>query len=495
MKKLKTLLAAFMTAAMVLTMTGCDEEEPLASKTSADAGANNVEMDDEAVNEAAKALVDKASYPDLKVEKRIKWMAWWPMDETSGAAVLFKELYGIPETGDDPDSEGRIFEYHAVAYGNHQEILSTLIGSDEQPDLFPFEIKDFPYGILARRYQPIEDIVDFSEDKWANYRELNDQFMINGKHYTAACGYTLQDLMWYKKSNIEAIGADDPQELFLQGKWDWDAFLDISRKWQQSGDSRYSTDGYAVDKSFVITTGVPLVGTDGTNIVSNLYSPDIERAVNGIIATLAKEDLRYPRQEYGDSTDPAKWSDDETLFFCEGTWRYEETLQKFKQKYKWADDEIKVVPYPKDPKADKYYVQMKIDPEMWVKGSTNAAGVQAWLDCKVTAAADKALHDASNAKMIKNPLQNYTQEIVDFLDTLYGLNGDCPVTPIVDFCTGLGTNVSTDENGKDTSLAPVWALTVGTYLEGESYTQNREANKDFINIRIDEINAEVKLSE
>lgn len=494
MKKLKTLIAALMAATMVLTMTGCDEEEPVSGGTSVDPNKGNVEMDDEAVNEAAKALVDEASYPDLKVSKRIKWMAWWPIDETSGPAVLFKELYGIPETGDDPAFEGRIFEYQAVAYGDHYDKLTAAIGADESPDLFPFEIKDFPYGILMNRYQAVDDIVDFSEDKWAPYRDLNDQFILNGKHYTAACGYSLADLMWYKKSNIESIGADDPQELFNQGKWDWDALLEIARKWQQSGtsdDPRFVTDGWVVENSLLISTGVPLVGTDGTKLISNMYTSEVERAIN-YIETLCNEDLRYPRHELNDyEVNFAGWASDQILFFCVGTWGYEETLQTYRRRYKWADDEIKVVPFPKDPKADKYYIQMKIDPEMWVKGSKNPEGVQAWLDCKVTSSVDKTLHDASNAKMIKNPKQNYTKEIIDFLDTLYGYYGDCPVTPIVDFCTGLGPSVSTDSEGKDSGQAPVKALTSEVYLQGESFTQLRETNKPPIETRINEINAQL----
>ena len=40
--------------------------------------------------------------PDLKVDKRIKWMAWWDIDETTAAAELFKNclLYTSPSPRD-----------------------------------------------------------------------------------------------------------------------------------------------------------------------------------------------------------------------------------------------------------------------------------------------------------------------------------------------------------------------------------------------------------
>ena len=510
MKKLKTLIAAFMAATMVLTMTGCDEEAgpnvgnggggsaPTQGNNSTpaaggDTSTNSVdlsaEMDDEDVNNAAKALVDQLSYPDLKVTKRIKWMAWWAMDETSGEAVLFKEKYGIPETGDDPASDGRIFENINVDYGSRYDKLATSIASDESPDIFPFEITDFPYGILMNRYNALDDIVDFNSEKWAKYSSLNDQFVLNGKHYGAFYNFELADIMWYKKSNIEAIGKDDPQDLVAQGKWDWDAFLDIARAWQQSGSSdspRFVTDGWIVEEGIVIATGKPIIGTDGTKLVSNLRSAELERAIN-ILETLQKENLRYPRHELNEwSQNPSAWASDTTLFFCEGTWRYEDDLQTFKKKYKWADDEIRLVPYPKDPKADKYYVQIKVNCPMWIKGSKNAEGVQAWLDCTVTAAQDITLHEASNAKLIKNPKKGYTQEILDYLDMLLGYNGESPIVPIAEFRTGLGPNVNSG-NTDD----PVSAIICNVYLSGDSFVQLREENESAILKAMEDINARI----
>lgn len=488
MKKFKRIIAAVLAATMVLSLTGCNEEE--AAEVSASEPAEKKDMDDAAVSAAARALKDKLSYPDLKVTKRIKWMAWWDMDETSGEAELFKEAYGIPETGDDPGSEGRIFEYTAVEYGSRYDSLTALISADNSPDLFPFEIRDFPYGILANRYQPIDSIVDVNSEKWAGTKDLMDQFALNGKHYAAFTGISLFNLMWYKKSNIEAIGADDPQELFRQGKWDWDAFLDVSRRWQLSGSEgaeRYCVDGYFTEDEFIISTGVPMIGNDGTKLVSNMHDPAVERAVTGIITTLQKENLRYPRNElYSWNTNPAEWSKDTVLFFCEGTWRYEETLQKFKRQQKWADDEIRVVPFPKDPSADKYYVQIKVDVPMWVVGSKNQEGVQAWLDISVTTSKDQTLKEASQDKSIRNPAQNWTRELIDFLDPLTSLGDDNPLTPIVEFKTGLGPNVY-DGNG---DCAVVSMVTL-PYFTGDSFVQLREENESMVLMAMEDINKKI----
>ena len=123
---------------------------------------------------------------------------------------------------------------------------------------------------------------------------------------------------------------------------------------------------------------------------------------------------------------------------------------------------------------------------MWVKGSKNPTGVQAWLDCCVTCAKDDALHQASNEKLIKNPKQNYTQEILDFLDMLYGYKTESPVTPIVDFRTGLGPNVN-DGNME----SPVNAVISQVYILGDSFVQLRDENEGAILKAIEDINAKI----
>lgn len=441
---------------------------------------------------AINMLASQLSYPDLKVTGRIRWMSWQDIDETGFEAELFKKVYGIPETGDDPSAEGSIFELSLIDYEHRYDSLSVAIASDNSPDFFPFEIFDYPYGVMKNRYNAVDNIVDLNDAKWAATKALNEQFAFNGKHYVAFWNYKLADLMWYKKSNIEAIGADDPQEMFLKGKWDWNAFLDLARTWQQSGTSdarRYATDGWNADGSFVVSTGVPIIGSDGTKLISNLRSSSVEKAITGIVSTLQKEDLRYPRHDLSLWVpNPKAWANDEILFFCGDTSvaytkGNNSSLLTMAKKNNWADNEIGVVPFPKDPNADKHYVQIMVNAPVWVKGSKNTAGVQAWLDCCAAVSGNSTLHALSNEELKK---QGYTTEIIDLLDTLYGYNGDCPVTPIVDFRAGLGPNVS-DGNAED----PINEIIGGVYLQGKSFVELRDKYESDILEAMEVINAKL----
>ncbi len=106
MKKFRSVIAAAMAATMVLTMTACDEEvTPSGGNSGTPSGGNpgqsssssstslvsaREEFSDSNVQEAVGKITDKLEDPDMKVEKRIKWLAWYNIEESTPAGELFK---------------------------------------------------------------------------------------------------------------------------------------------------------------------------------------------------------------------------------------------------------------------------------------------------------------------------------------------------------------------------------------------------------------------
>ncbi len=502
MKKLKAMVSGLLAAAMILTLTACEEELPQSTGggttsgggaapgttsgiTTSAATTTSIETD-KAIQDASGNAVTNLANPNLEVTKRIKWMAWWDMDEGSGEAELFKAAYGVPTQGDDPSSEGRIFEYTNVPYGERYDKLATAIQSGSPPDLFPFEIRDFPYGVLRGRYQPIDEIVDLSLPKWDGARDLIEQFKLNGRYYCAIYSIDFDAVLWYRKSTIADSGIDDPRELFEAGNWNWETFLKLCRDFQNSGDNKYALDGYSPDKDLLISTGVPIVGNTGTEVVSNMYDPAVERATD-LLKTLQVENLRYPRHELNNwNVNPKEWANGNILFDGGGgAWYFEgdSGLGKYKERFGWASDEIQFVPFPKDPQSDNYYHFGKQDALMWCKGSENANGVAAWLDCCVTASLDPDVNAAAKAKRIEK--WGWDTELLDYYYSLTTLDGTSPFNFVFDFKNGIGTDIA----DAGTIDSPVEQLTQYIYLTGTmSYTQAREANAAAIEARIAEIN-------
>ena len=506
MINLKKAAAGILAAGLILSLTACDEETAVSGSNAGtsnagvpDANANAVATTplvtttydtDPAVIDAAKEASASLDNPDLEVTKRLKWMAWWDIDETTAAAEMFKSVYGIPATGDDPSREGRIFEYINVAYGERYDKLATAIQSGDSPDLFPFEIRDFPYGVLKGRYQPVDKIIDLSTSKWDGARDVMDQFQLNGRYYCAIYEISFDSLLYYRKSIVEGAGLKDPRTLFENDEWTWDTFLDMARQFQQSGDGKYVIEGYNPENEFVVSTGYPIIANDGTKLVNNMNNANVERVMD-LLSTLQKENLRYPLHELnGWSVNPKAWAQGDILFYGNGgTWEFEgdSGLNKFAQRFGWNDDEICVVPYPRDPQADKYYHFMKQDAMMWCKGSTNDAGVAAWIDCSVTSSLDPAVTAAS--KQQSKDKNGWTDYNLDFIYSQTTLDGTSKLTPIFDFKNGLGTDIAS----ADSADSNVEQLTKYVYIQGEqSYTQLREANFAVIDARINEINEAIK---
>lgn len=516
MNKLKTAAASVLAAAMVLSLTACDEEPAVnggsnggasnASNAAPNASTenNNAPVSavttatfdtDKDVQDAAKSAADKLDNPDLEVDTRIKWMAWWEIDETAANAELFKEVYGIPEKGIEKsanyDHTGRIFDYMYTDYNSRYDKLATAIQSGDSPDLFPFEIRDYPYGALQGRYQPIDGIVDLTTDKWTKAKDVMDQFVLNGKQYCAIYEISFDSLLYYRKSVIEDAGLEDPRELFENDNWTWDTFLDMARKFQKTGDDenpKFVTEGYNTEIELLVSTGTPLISIEGGKLVNNMNSANVQRAMD-LLSTLQSENLRWPIQENGWSVNPKLWAQGNILFYANGgTWEFEgdSGLKKFADRFSWDEDEIKVVPYPRDPQADKYYHFMKQDALMWCKGSTNANGVAAWIDCCVTTSLDDKVTAASR-KQAKTKY-GWTDYNLDFIYSQTTLDGTSKITPIFDFKNGIGNDIA--DAGRAES--PVEALTKTVYLSGEkTYAQLNAEYFTQIDTRVNEINEKI----
>ena len=507
MRKTKAILAGVLAAASILSLTACDEAPANGGANGGAAGgvggagtnapaitssgvattpvSTTTFKENKGVNDAIKEFdVNKLDNPDLEVTDRIEWMAWWDIDETTPAAILYKDVYGIPTTGKYPERDGRIFDYTSVSYGERYDKLATSIASGDSPDFFPFEILDFPYGVLKGRYQPVDEILNLDNGKWDGAMGMMDQFVLGGKHYCAFYEISFNNLMYYRKSVIEDAGLQDPRTMFENGEWTWDVFLDMARTFQDSGDDKYVCDGYNPENDFMISTGVPMIGIKDSQVVNNLHDPAVERAEENVLTVLQRENLRYPRHELNNwSVNPKAWADGNVLFYCDGgTWVYESTLGPFVKRFGWEDDEIVCVPFPRDPQADAHYVTAKQDALMWVKGSDNADGVAAWLDCLVTASQDPAVREAAKAQQKEN--YNWSDYNLDAIFAWTSLDGSSPLTPIFDFKGGLG-----EVSDGSATQNPIQSLTNMVYLTGDqSYTQLRSEHEPAIQAAIDEIN-------
>lgn len=169
-------------------------------------------------NENVKSAVDNVSvaedYKNIKVDTKLKFMAWYDIQEASPAVELFKTLYGTPKNkpeGYESVADENVFVNVKVSnYNNRYLDLAKLVQSDESPDTFPFETSNYPYGIYQNLFQTIDGVVDTNTEDWVDYKPIIDKFNWGGKVYTPIVDVNPATLLWYRKSIIEENGFDDP---------------------------------------------------------------------------------------------------------------------------------------------------------------------------------------------------------------------------------------------------------------------------------------------
>lgn len=488
MKKniIKAMISGALCLAVLLSVSACSQT----------AEGNDVEV---TTNAEFTPLVDHVASlkdqvnNDIEVTKKIRWLSHWSIDETQAAAELFKQVYGIPELGDESygADKDNIFDYINVVYADRYDQLGKMVVSGSSPDMFQFEIGNYPYTAWKNLFQPIDSYIDFTNPLWDNTREAMKQFEWGGENYCALTVINLDSVMWYRKSVIGENGLTDPYELYKADNWTWDTFLEMCDKFSDPNNNKYCIDGWSVPEKIVSTTGVPFIAIEDGKLKSNLYNADIERCMNTVVDTLFKQNYRYPRHELnGWSISVSAWASGDTLFMCDLPTSLKDSYQGYIKRYKWEDDELFCVPFPRDPQADKYYQTMKIDSYMLCDGAPNTAGFTAWTECVLATQFDEETARISREQLQTNYL-GYTDELCDLLDELQ-FGG--VITPVFDFKAGIGQDI-VDGNSV---YNPVTCLTEIPYLnsvdennEPCTFTTLRASNEGTITSRIDEINASV----
>ncbi|GHU45582.1 hypothetical protein FACS1894120_0660 [Clostridia bacterium] len=419
--------------------------------------------------EAKKELVDHT----IEVKNKIRWMAWYDIDEAQPASELYKQVFGTP------DDSGRIIEFVNTAYENRFTDLSRQVAAGTSPDMFPFEIANYPYSAYSGLFQPVDRLITLDNPLFDTTREYIKQFDWGGRLYVPINSIENSDVLWYRRSVIEDASLDDPYELYREGKWTWDAFLDMASKFSDPENSMYILDGWSPENSFAATTGVPLITLKDGKLQSNLNNGAIERGAN-LLTDMWKQKYPYPRAQNNYNINYDAWVKGKTLFFTDGDWRFEETWANYRDTFKWGDDEIMFVPYPKDPQSDKYYQLGKVNAFMLVSGAKNTNEYNAFIQCALATSSVVVMPEFREKRMKD---YGWTEEQLDLLDEI-----KLDMTPVFDFKNGIGQDLADTSN----HASDVESLLKLPYLDGTpSYTQIRAGVEGRINERLADLNASV----
>lgn len=407
--------------------------------------------------------------------------------------ILFLGEYDINPTESNPEksTEFQLFEskggkirFQATSYDERfSNLASAIIANKDVPDIFKYEWLAFPSQTIKQMYQPIDDIVDFSDPMWESSKETADQFVLNGKHYVAPLGYAASAMLCYDKSVIEAEGLTDPYELYTEDSWTWNAWKEIMSDYVSAaeGDSaRYGVNGF-FRTHIIQQTGEKFVDYDSqeNKFVSNMDNSDIENGQN-FLHDLTKEGLVLD----GWIGSARECFTQDCLFYAMGDWAYSGANGPT------AEENWGVVPIPQYDKNQQKITTSDMTAYMWVRGSERKDAVKCWLECCRASYTDPEYAETNKAKFMENN-PNWTEE-------MYNVKTDVVCDDylmIFDYAYGI-SSVLGDKNSFDGSQCLVDALysqasTVSDDGVQNTWTQVREMYGKVVDMELKEINATI----
>ena len=319
------------------------------------------------------------------------------------ALTLFEDVYGgsikwIPSTKE-----------------NLYEDLAKAVQGGENVDMFPYTDNAVPYGVSKDLFEPLDSYIDFTSERWSGISSLADKMAYKGSHYAVPTSIGDTNVLIYSRTAVKDADLEDPAALYKEGKWTWDAFVDMMGEY-----SGYGCSGW-IGKGLMQSTGQPYMNYDGSAFSSNLDNELLAEA-GGIQDKIHS----WYSTEWYDTYD------DDLLFLGMGEWAIPQSNKANE------DADIFFVPFPSKDGSGKY-ITADINSKMLVKGSKKGAAVAAYLECERIVATEDKYKAAQKKAAVENGM---TEEQYDFLQEI-----KAPENIVVDFTYGMSSSVSNLASG------------------------------------------------
>ena len=426
MNNLKRMLAALTAVTAVLSCTiSCSKKDDKSSESSQAPteewkGEDEVDLDLSDLNGGETA--------ETTEDMTLTWLSYYDINPSgsnnrSVALSLFEDVYG-----------GKINYVQTTSEDKFSKLASMILAGDDV-DMFPYEWDALPNGVTKNQYDPLdpyfEDMGMNEDGLWDDMEDVIDMFEYKGEHYVVP--FTISDplLVTYSRKMVQAEGLEDPYTLYENGEWDWDAFMNMMETFvanAPSGDTRYGINGW-FGQAMIQSTGHTVINYDNGVFSNNIDDPEIEKA-ELLMQDIASKHL-YRNEWLGNFPD-----DQSTLFYAMADWALSASNAKN------PDLDLMVVPFPKSPDADDYYLCCNYGARMLVKNSKKGKAVATYIKCERLAATEDSYKEAAKEKaLIVNKtaagvVTGYVTE--EQYDAIQSYIDPSNVTPMFDFGYGMG---------------------------------------------------------
>ncbi|MBE6872196.1 MAG: extracellular solute-binding protein [Ruminococcaceae bacterium] len=338
MKKALSLILALM---LLFTFVACSNnqqgsDDPTKAPSDATPTETADPVDDRFVDYPGAGGFDEYRLPKYETTvKEITIMAGFDHTPAPGKDNHLLDVYGIQIKTD------------IVTWDQQTAKFISAYMANESPDVCNFGL---PVAMINKGYfQPWEAIIDFDLGLWQGLKSSLENSWFNGHIYSV--NYTnarWDNVCWYNKDLFEEYGVKTPTEYYEEDNWTWDTFRDCARAMHtdSDGDGIPEIYGCKIDNyMFIASTGLDYItlNNDGT-ISNNILDANIARGITYYVSMI-DEGIVYDGNDDGDA-----FARGQVALMSAHCWVrtfFPEML---------ANGQVGIVPYPKDPQADKYYL-------------------------------------------------------------------------------------------------------------------------------------------
>ena len=372
MKKFKKPIAVLLALALTASITACGET----SEGSNPAGGNGG-------NGAADTTTAEQSFAEAETQPvdeeaptgTITWLMYEDLLTNNADMVAkFESRYG-----------GSIEQIVTGSGDQYFQALGTYISTGDSPDIVRYEWRSFPHAMSYNMYTPLDSYIDLDSDLWKGVKEVAEQYVYNGKHYYVPYQLKTNFALNYNNRVLEENGITDPMKMVQDGTWDWNAFENLCKQWKDIDPVNHISYNGVGGMIFVLTTGVKVIDVQGDQIINNLKNENISRCMqwiegmrkNGLLGATVDQQQAGATNGY---IDPSQAFVDGNLMFLgmDPSWTYNSAKEALDKA--GLENEMKFVPYPRDPLSDTYYHGIDTYGYLIPSGAHNVKGALDWIE-------------------------------------------------------------------------------------------------------------------
>lgn len=396
MKRFKKTLSLLLAISVLTSITACNNtnDNEKAGNTTVSNGTTATEQ---SFTEALTQPVDEEAPTGT-----ITWLLYEDLlTNEADKVALFESRYGAD-----------IKQIITGSGDQYFESLGTYIATGDSPDIVRYEWRSFPHGMSYNMYTPLDSYIDLDSDLWEGVKDIAEQFVYNGKHYYVPYQLDTNYALNYNNRVLEENGIPDPMKMVKEGTWDWNAFENICKQWKDIDPVNHICYNGVGGMSFVLTTGVKTIDITNDQIINNLKNENISRCMswienmrkNGLVGATAEQQQNGAVNGY---ISPEEAFVDGNLLFLgmKPSWAYgtsKEALDKA-----GLENEMKFIPYPKDPLSDKYYHGINTFGYLIPSGAPNVKGALDWIEFNRTEETDDENIAKARAEAVDDSVQYY----------------------------------------------------------------------------------------